>query len=42
MIGIKMIGIKMIGIKMMEWWTIIQIAVSSSNFKESSNIAKDY
>ena len=27
--------------KIMEWWTIIQIAVTSSNFKKSANIAED-
>ena len=30
-----------IGVKVMEWWTIIQIAVTSNNFKKSANIAKD-
>ena len=30
-----------IGIKLMEWWTVIQIAVTSNDFKKSANIAKD-
>ena len=30
-----------ISIKMMEWWKIIQIAVTSSDFKKSTNNAKD-
>ena len=28
--------------KMMEWWTIIQIAVTGSDLKKSANTAKDY
>ena len=31
-----------ISIKMMEWWTIIQIAVTSSDFEKSTNTAKDF
>ena len=27
--------------KLTRWWTIIRIAVNSSNFKKSANIAKD-
>ena len=30
-----------IGIKIMEWQTIIQIAVTSSDFKKFANTAKD-
>ena len=31
-----------VGIKLTKWWTIIQIAVNSSNFKKiCANIAKD-